>query len=63
MRSATRCTALIGAPNASELPSFGTLRDLNLADVIPLHALSRENVVLTVEEGKRRGEIFFARGE
>ena len=45
-------------------PSLGTLRDLNLADLIPLQCLGGETSTLRVHtNGKTRGEIHFARGK
>jgi CheY-like chemotaxis protein len=56
--------ALTAAPQRpSDLPSLGTIRDLNLADIIPLQCLSGDATIVTVEQGRRRGEIHFARGK
>ena len=44
------------------LPALGTVRDLNVGDIVPLHCLAGATAVINVESNGRTGEIHFARG-
>ena len=57
--------ALLGVSDEASSPPRGTLRDLNLGDLIPLLCIEGATEILSVKEAGdgRRGEVHFTRGQ